>query len=80
MGGRLKSAGYKLRLLLPALLWWGCSSGEPDVALDLHWQPLTESNAQLPPGIRVVAGVNRLLTLRSWYVEVDELSPEIETT
>ena len=80
MGGYLKSTGHKLLLVLPAILWWGCSSAEPEVALDLHWQPLTESNAQLPPGIRVFAGVNRLLPLRAWYVEVDELSPEIETT
>lgn len=76
----MKSAVCRLWLIALALLWWGCTSGGREAPLDLHWQPLTESNAQLPPGIRVFAGVNRMLPLRAWYVEVDERSPEIETT
>ncbi len=74
----MKSAGCRLWLAPMALLWWGCTSGGRE-APELHWQPLTESNAQLPPGIRVFAGVNRLLPLRAWYVEVDERDPGIET-
>ncbi len=66
-------------LALPALLWWGCTSGGREAPLDMHWQPLAESKAQLPPGIRVFAGVNRMLPLRAWYVEVDERDPAIET-
>ena len=76
----MKSAGYRLWLVPVALLWWGCTSGGREAPLDLHWQPLVESNAQLPPGIRVFAGVNRMLPLRAWYVEVNERAPEIETT
>ncbi len=79
IGGRMKSADCRLWLALPALLWWGCTSGGRNVPLELHWQPLTESNVQLPPGIRVFAGVNRLLPLRAWYVEVDQRDPGIET-
>ena len=80
IGGPMKSAGCRIWLVPLALLWWGCTSGGREVPLDMHWKPLTESNAQLPPGIRVFAGVNRLLPLRAWYVGVNERSPEIETT
>ncbi len=79
VGRRMKSAGCRLWLVLLALLYWGCTSGGREAPPELHWQPLTESNVQLPPGVRVFAGVNRLLPLRAWYVEVNERAPDITT-
>ncbi|MFQ5602407.1 MAG: phosphodiester glycosidase family protein [bacterium] len=54
----------------------------PDNASDelqMNWQPVESLNANLPDGVRVYRGENKLLPLRAWYVVIDEPHPDIET-
>ncbi len=76
----MRSFNSKYLLLPLGLLLLCCSTGNHDNQPELVWNPMVALNAELPPGIRVYAGLNRRLPLRAWYVEVDEQAPDIATS
>jgi exopolysaccharide biosynthesis protein len=47
--------------------------------LPVQWEPVESLNKDLPDGIRVYKGYNRMLPLRAWYVYIDQKQPDITT-
>jgi len=71
-----------LALLQICFLFWlvaGSTENANPSKLPMYWESVDSLNINLPPGIRLFAGINDSLPLRAWYVSIDEKHPDIYT-